>query len=332
MTDLQKRFIALLRKHTALRPVEITRLLGVSRFSVYTAALDLVKRGYLVRSGTRPFVLYRLVPDLSECVQESFFFKTVSGGLLFGMEGFRMWVEEHLSSLSFKEKISLYESAYTDYLKLRIQGFRFETPRLVSHTSLCFDSLCCLDLYTLSVGEEQKRTKPAVLLDAVKSDPLSFNKVDTPLFTEFAEYLTSSVERIHSFAEARNSTAVAFVPPTRRRPVQFMSRLKKEFLKWNISSLPCVPIERDFTASSIRLEQKSIASMKGRLENAQATYRVSFSGASYDSVLLVDDLIGSGATMNEVARKLKESGVAKTVHCLGLVGINTKRLVVVRTM
>lgn len=50
----------------------------------------------------------------------------------------------------------------------------------------------------------------------------------------------------------------------------------------------------------------------------------------YGKMLLVDDLVGSGATVNEIARKFKESGMVKEVHCLRLVGINSKKLVVVR--
>ena len=41
---------------------------------------------------------------------------------------------------------------------------------------------------------------------------------------------------------------------------------------------------------------------------------------SVQYVLLIDDAIGSGATMNETARKLKAKGIAKTVVAIALTG------------
>jgi predicted amidophosphoribosyltransferase len=43
-------------------------------------------------------------------------------------------------------------------------------------------------------------------------------------------------------------------------------------------------------------------------------------GQKFDKVLLIDDAIGSGATLNETAMKLKETGMAKEVIGFAIVG------------
>jgi len=43
-------------------------------------------------------------------------------------------------------------------------------------------------------------------------------------------------------------------------------------------------------------------------------------GPRFTSVLLIDDAVGSGATLNETAKKLKLSGMAKKVIGFAIVG------------
>ena len=69
----------------------------------------------------------------------------------------------------------------------------------------------------------------------------------------------------------------------------------------------------------------------GRIENAKETYVVRSTDRTYKKILVVDDLVGSGATLNEIALKCKEKQIADEVYGLCLVGINTKKLMVVRT-
>ena len=67
-----------------------------------------------------------------------------------------------------------------------------------------------------------------------------------------------------------------------------------------------------------------------RSRNARQTYRIRRVDRTYPSVLVVDDLMGSGATLNEIARKIKDAGIADKVYGVCIVGINTKKLVVER--
>ena len=78
-------------------------------------------------------------------------------------------------------------------------------------------------------------------------------------------------------------------------------------------------------------EQKTIGTVKGRIENASHTFDL-FSTKKWDTVLLVDDLVGSAATLNEVAKKMKQKGIAKTTEAISLVGVDSKKFPVVKKM
>ena len=47
---------------------------------------------------------------------------------------------------------------------------------------------------------------------------------------------------------------------------------------------------------------------------------------------MVDDLVGSAATLNEVAKKMKQKGIAKTTEAISLVGVDSKKFPVVKKM
>ncbi len=67
--------------------------------------------------------------------------------------------------------------------------------------------------------------------------------------------------------------------------------------------------------------QKSLSTLQERITNARETIFFMNQHASFDHILLIDDAVGSGATMNETARKFKEtdSGIQKVIG-FGLVG------------
>ena len=56
-----------------------------------------------------------------------------------------------------------------------------------------------------------------------------------------------------------------------------------------------------------------------RINNADNSFAV-FEQRSYNKILLIDDAIGSGATINQIARKLKTQGVCKEIIGLAIVG------------
>ena len=328
MRIFEKKLLTLVQNNPDVSPAELVVLSGVSRSAVHNGLRVLLRDGFVAKRGVPPRVYYRAIDGVSEIVQDSFVYKDIAEGLLFGMDGFKRWYKGRFGDITLLNIVHLYEYSFSLYQREKECGlfFTMDASLKILSADIVFDSLCCFDLYTLRVGEEARRTKEAVLLEVVKG---SGNK--EKMRNLVSEYVTSSIEKINRVIEKEGIDGIAFVPPTATRKVQIMRLLEQEFTDCNYHKVDRVGIRRDFTGSnSFRREQKHIANVENRVINARNTYKVVRSGKSYKKLLLVDDLVGSGATVNEIARKFKEGGIAKEVHCVCLVGINSKKLVVVR--
>jgi len=107
--------------------------------------------------------------------------------------------------------------------------------------------------------------------------------------------------------------AVAYVQPTVPRQIQFMKVLEKEL------SLPLPKITITKVIADIRVTQKTLKKLADRIKNASETFVVE-GRAVYNKVLLIDDAVGSGASINQVALKIKQKGLAKEVIGFAITG------------
>jgi predicted amidophosphoribosyltransferase len=82
-------------------------------------------------------------------------------------------------------------------------------------------------------------------------------------------------------------------------------------------ALPVVDIKK--LSNIIPVPQKSLSNLDERIRNAEHTFAVT-ERRKFDHVLLIDDAVGSGATLNQVAGKIKDKGVAQKITGLALVG------------
>ncbi|MFN8805090.1 MAG: ComF family protein, partial [Bacteroidota bacterium] len=120
-------------------------------------------------------------------------------------------------------------------------------------------------------------------------------------------------DRPQTLVDQLGVDAVVFVPPTIRREVQLM-KFFKTHIKLNV---PLLEIKK--ISGLIPVPQKSLNKLEERIANAQNTFSVP-AGKSYRHILLIDDAVGSGATVNEIAGKLKQKGIAKEVSALAITG------------
>ncbi|NCF75445.1 MAG: hypothetical protein GWO87_03090 [Xanthomonadaceae bacterium] len=106
---------------------------------------------------------------------------------------------------------------------------------------------------------------------------------------------------------------VGFIPPTVKREVQFMNELRKK-LNLNIRKITITKIKTD-----IIIPQKTLNKLNDRIENAKKTFVAEETG-NFKTILLIDDAVGSGATLNEIAKKIKDKGIAEKVIGLAITG------------
>lgn len=68
------------------------------------------------------------------------------------------------------------------------------------------------------------------------------------------------------------------------------------------------------------MAQKSLSKISERIDNAAKTIFLSVQNSTYQNVLILDDAIGSGGTVNEIARKLKVFYGVNHCHAYAVVG------------
>jgi predicted amidophosphoribosyltransferase len=82
-------------------------------------------------------------------------------------------------------------------------------------------------------------------------------------------------------------------------------------------NLPHIEIKK--ISGIIPIPQKSLSKMNERIRNAENTFAV-VDSRQFKHVLLIDDAVGSGSTLNQIAEKIKNKKVAKKVTGIAVVG------------
>ncbi|MDQ7022364.1 MAG: hypothetical protein Q9M97_02345 [Candidatus Gracilibacteria bacterium] len=96
-----------------------------------------------------------------------------------------------------------------------------------------------------------------------------------------------------------------------------MDIIKKYFLeKINLDKTKLLEIKK----SDNYLEQKKIFNLEGRIENARNSFEVGKIEKENSNILLIDDVIDSGATLNSIATKIKENNKVNQIIGLGGIG------------
>ena len=122
--------------------------------------------------------------------------------------------------------------------------------------------------------------------------------------------------------------AIAFVPPTVPRPVQFVNEVRR-LLAIDLTEIEMVKI----LGGEIPVPQKTLSSLDERLQNANSTLFVKESKTiSAKNILIIDDVVGSGAFFQVVASKISHLASGKyNIFAFAIVG-NSKGFETVREL
>jgi len=110
--------------------------------------------------------------------------------------------------------------------------------------------------------------------------------------------------RMQELIKKYHINAVGFIPPTVKRETQFMKELENNSLL-HIPKIKIIKVKTE-----VAIPQKTLNKLDDRIENAQKTFIVD-EDQKYNNILLVDDAVGSGATLNEIATQIKKTGICK---------------------
>ena len=204
-----------------------------------------------------------------------------------GLQGFIAWVEKNHFDLD-KEKIAFIKRV-KETLGLKKHGVISAMKSILSEKNkLNLDNIFFSDFYNIDYFGKTK------LGQLVYLGKTSQNR---NLILEVSKIIKLDIEQIIAKYDIG---FVCFIPPTIDRKLQFLDVLKKG-LRLNIQEVVISKI-----TSETRVPQKTLRRLDDRILNAKATIVVKPTQKIDKNVFIIDDATGSGATLNETAKKIKD--------------------------
>jgi hypoxanthine-guanine phosphoribosyltransferase/DNA-binding transcriptional regulator GbsR (MarR family) len=284
----------------------------ISYQAVFKQLKKLQNSGLLKKIGSAPKVYYiineqaenfkteALDKKLAQVIEENYYIVTSAGEIREGVNGFAYWCSKQ--NLPLEKTANEYTKTLDKYQVYKKDGIIDGLSKIKqTFKQINLDGLFYLDFYSI---ERFGKTKLGQLLLYAKQSQ------DKKLIRQLAEEIKPQVENIIG---RHKISAVGFVPPTVKREVQFMKELKN-FLEL---SLPLIAITKIKTP--VIIPQKTLNKVQDRIENAQSTFVVD-ENIKYDNILLIDDAVGSGATLNEIAGRIKQKKLARNIIGLAVTG------------
>lgn len=235
--------------------------------------------------------------DKLQLIEDNFYGLTPLGEELLGVDGFVKWCNTRNLDVNKKKKeyLSILGKYYGHGYKSPID-FTHKVELVLNESSL--RKVWAVDYYNFEIfGKTKLGTQ--VMIAKQTGDK------------ETMKSLSRNLEPIvKDLVSKYNIDALAFTPPTIQRQHQLMSVLDNN-LKVD---LPRVKIHK--VGAKILIAQKTLKNLEDRILNASQTF-IAESAGKYKSILIIDDALGSGATLNEIGKQLIKKNIAKT--CYGLV-------------
>jgi len=288
---------------------ELSDYLGISRQALFLHLTRLLSNEQLYKIGKPPKVYYLLKTkgktpnqdlvidrNIQNIIEDRFMVITPAGERLEGWNAFQYWCEKTeknvpKTAIEYIKTLQKYDVYKKDGL---IDGM---TKIRSTFSNVYLDKLYYLDFYSI---ERFGKTKLGQLLLYAKQ---SQNKT---LIKELVLNIKPQIERL---IKKYKVDCIGFIPPTVKREIQFMKELER-YLNNNLPTLGIVKIKTE-----IAVPQKTLSKLEDRVENARRTIIVE-EKREFNSILLVDDAVGSGSTLNETAAQFKK--LSNKINIIGL--------------
>jgi len=307
--------IEILRKQGRLGPGELAIELKVSRQYIHRLLNELEQENRVEKTGIPPQVYYSLQTkhginqktiisfEDEKFLDEHFLLINPKGKLLKGFDAMAYWCEKQ--NLTIEKTIHEYIMTRKKYLSYFNADAIIDGMSKLRSTkgfeTIALDAIYYLDFYAI---ERFGKTGLGMLLHYAKQGQ---NKT-------LMKMIVSQVHhRINHLIENQKITAILYVPPSIPRKIQIMDYLRKNL---NIDK-PEIKIMK--LKTDIIVPQKALSKMFERISNARNSFIIK-KQAKTEHLLIIDDAVGSGATMNEIAIKIKQLQIAHRITGLAITG------------
>lgn len=311
----EDQILQIIQKKGDSRLNDLVEQTGSSRQMVHRAIKALIEKGKVKKLGTAPRTFYKLREaalqpvthslslDEQLFLQEHFLLVTETGERLTGFEALANWCARQKLPIekTAKEFIATRKKYLEYFLTNGLINGNTKIQSTKGFTKIGLDEIYYLDFYAI---ERFGKTRLGTLLHLAKQGQ------NRKLMDEIIELTKERSERLVSELKV---DAVAYIPPTIKREVQFMKVLERKL------NLPLPHVKLVKVTGEIAIPQKALSKIEDRISNARVSIMIN-ENRVFNKVLLIDDAVGSGATLNETALKLKEKKLAKKVIGLAITG------------
>ncbi|MBP7643535.1 MAG: MarR family transcriptional regulator [Saprospiraceae bacterium] len=294
---------------------ELVNHLNMSNQYVHRVLNDLEDEGLVRKIGTTPKVLYTRPEsvkasdnqtvnyDVEKFLKDHLLLVDPLGKLLEGYDAMQYWCEKQ--NLPFGKTTQEFIETRQVYLNFYDENHLIDGLVKLKNTQgirqIGVDQLFYLDFYVI---ERFGKTKLGTLMHYAKQGQ---NK-------NLMKIIVSEIKQsIFRLVEMEKIDAVLFVPPTIKRNVQIMNYLKIHL------KIPLPHVKINKLQNQIVVPQKALSKLFERVINAKNTFDVPLQ-EQFTHVLIIDDAVGSGATINEIALKVKAQGIAQKITGLAITG------------
>jgi len=313
--NTKEQIIQILQDKGEVSVPELVARTDASRQMVHRVIKKLIENGQITKIGSAPRTFYKikikttelpvttLIQEETDYLEDHFILITETGSKLTGSEAFHNWCLRR--NLPFEKTVNEYiltNRKYQKYVQPHglISGMdKLKGTQAFEHIGL--DEMYYLDFYAI---ERFGKTKLGTLLHFAKQGQ------NRKLMDEIIGIIGN---RVYNFVKEQGIEAVAYIPPTIKREVQIMKVLEQKL------NLPLPHIKLVKVTGDIAVPQKALSKIEDRINNARFSIMVQ-EAREFKNILLIDDAVGSGATLNETAIKLKSGKVAATATGLAITG------------
>ncbi len=306
-TDTKQQLLDFIANSEGVSPAELAKALHISPQMVHRHLKALVAEGAIKKLGQPPQVRYIIAPThfaqaglpklsqaSTEYIERHYMTVKPNGEVLLGVHGFQWWAQKTKQDKHIGKLAEEYVGNHRE-LSEKFKGSKglIDATFKVSDTfaETFVDVLLYQEFYSLP---KFGKTKSGQMVFLGKSGQ------DLKMIRELASQCKESLQGI---IKQYKIQALVFAPHSIPRKVSFL----KEFEKYLSLPLPKLQLLKVFSGAPVA--QKSLQKLSDRIENAQETIFLKEQGHAFKRVLVIDDAVGSGATINAIAQKLKSSGV-----------------------
>lgn len=314
-SDNRLKILDILSKNSPLRPIEIQKSLGISSQAMYRHLKKLVQENKIKKKGEPPLVFYELVKnekkvnfsflnkEEEEIIEKNFSFLSPKGELLQGKKAFSAWLIKTSQEKSAQTLVLSYLKQHKEIYSNKDNFFDLTDKIKKTFKAVYVKKIICSDFYSLP---QFGKTHMGNLVTAGKSGQYK------PAIKEIVSITKS---KIIDFIKKEKIDSIAWVPHSIQRNLLFLPTIR-EMLNLDLQEIQLVKVY----SGNIPVAQKSLSKLKERIENARETILIKSKPSNIKKVLIIDDALGSGATVNESAKIIQDQLNVKEIYAYAFVG------------